>query len=75
LFGPVPTIIGAGSRVLWLQTRAASGALGCVSASTGRLEQQWRLPGVLAATSSSGDGALVATRSDVLGLIMNGCQG
>jgi hypothetical protein len=48
--------------------------LACVGARSGRIEQQWRLRDVAAVTSGP-DGALAATPSGVLGLIMADCRG
>jgi hypothetical protein len=74
LFDPGAVIVGSGTQVLWVQPGNNSNLLACVSARSGRIEQQWRPPGVTAATSSA-HGALVATPSGVLGLIMAGCTG
>lgn len=74
-FEPDAAIVGRGSRVLWVRTDRTAGRLACLSASTGRVEQEWQLPGVTSVASDS-DGALAAMPDgDVLGLIMNGCVG
>jgi hypothetical protein len=73
-FRPGAAIAGSGARVLWVRGTGRSELLTCVSAGSGRVEQRWQLPGVASVTSGR-DGALVATRSGVLGLIMAGCQG
>jgi hypothetical protein len=73
-FGSGAAIAGSGSRVLWVRAPNRPDLLACVSAESGRIEQRWHLSGV-SAVSSGRDGALAATRSGVLGLIMAGCRG
>jgi hypothetical protein len=68
------TILGHGSRVLWVRLDTDGDALACIDGVTGRIEQTWQLAAVNAVTSSRA-GALVATPTGVLGLIMSGCAG
>ncbi len=74
LFDPGAVVIAGGSRVLWVRPGSDSTLLGCLSATSGRLEQKWDLPGVNAVVSD-GNGALLATTRGVLGLIQDGCEG
>lgn len=74
VFDPRAVIVGSGARVLWVQPGSGSDLLTCVGAWTGRVEQHWRLPDVVAVTSGQG-GALAAASGGVLGLILAGCQG
>jgi hypothetical protein len=64
-------IVGTGSTVFWV--RGANG-LACLDAASGRVEQTWQIDFVNAVTSSRG-GAIAATPTGVLGLIMSGCAG
>jgi hypothetical protein len=73
-FGPGAVVTGAGARVLWVLAGGGSGALACVSATTGRVEQRWRLASINAVASDA-MGGLVATSNGLLGLILSGCQG
>ena len=73
-FDPGAVIVGDGARVLWVRPDSGSDMLACVGARSGRIEQQWRLRDVAAVTSGP-DGALAATPSGVLGLIMADCRG
>lgn len=68
-------IVGSGANVLWVQPSVfGANLLTCVSARTGRIEQRWHLPNVVAVTSGP-DGALAVASGSVLGLILAGCQG
>ncbi len=73
-FGPEAVIAGTGAKVLWLRTADSSNLLACVNATTGRVEQRWRVISVNAVASDR-SGALVATPSGVLGLVLSGCAG
>lgn len=67
-------IVGTGSNVLWLRSGDGSNLLACVDAATGRVEQRWQVQHVNAVTSTRA-GALVATPSGVVGLVLSSCSG
>ena len=73
-FGAGAVIAGTGAHVLWVRSDDSSNLLACVDATTGRIEQTWRVHNVNA-VSSDRRGALVATPSGVLGLVLSGCAG
>lgn len=73
-FGSGAVLVGTGSKVLWLRSGDGGNELACVNATTGRVEQTWRVDNVNA-VSSDRSGALVATPSGVLGLVLSGCTG
>ena len=67
-------LVGTGSRVLWLRSGGSGNLLACVDAATGRVEQRWQVLHVNAVTSTRA-GALVATPSGVVGLVLSSCSG
>ncbi|HKC28116.1 MAG TPA: hypothetical protein VKB75_08900 [Jatrophihabitans sp.] len=73
-FGRGVAIIAGGARAVWVLPGDRSGPLACISAETGQTQQRWDLPAINAVASDS-SGALVATRSGVLGLILSRCAG
>jgi hypothetical protein len=73
-FGSGAIIIGSGSQVLWMRAGSNGNLLACVDAASGRVEQRWRVIDVNAVASDR-SGALVATPSGVLGLVLSGCVG
>jgi hypothetical protein len=73
-FGAGAVIVGTGAHVVWLRAGESSNLLACVSATTGRIEQTWRVHNVNAVASDR-RGALVATPTGVLGLVLSGCAG
>jgi outer membrane protein assembly factor BamB len=78
--GPAPTfdpgaiVVAGGAHVVWVRNGGVSNLLACVDASTGRIEQRWRLPGAGVVASSNGT-AVVATDEGVLSLVLVGCAG
>jgi hypothetical protein len=74
LFDPGAVVIAGGARVLWVGSGSDSALLGCVSATSGRVEERWELPAVRGVVSNR-HGALVATEGGVLGLIEDRCEG
>jgi hypothetical protein len=73
-FGAGAVIAGAGEDVLWVSSMTDANALACLDATTGRVEQRWRVNGVNAVASDRG-GALAATSSGLLGLVLSDCRG
>lgn len=73
-FGRGAVIVAGGAGVVWVLPGERAGPLTCVGATTGQTEQRWDLPAVNSVASDH-SGALVATRSGALGLILSGCAG
>jgi hypothetical protein len=73
-FGPGAVIVAGGATVVWVRSGNGTDLLACVSARTGRVEQTWHIPGLVAVASGPG-AALVATPRVASALILAGCQG
>lgn len=73
-FGAGARIVGRGADVLWLRPADGGGPLSCVDAVTGRVEQRWDLPS-MRAVASDHSGAIVATDTGGLGLLLSACAG
>jgi hypothetical protein len=72
--GPGAVLAAAGGRVIWVRSGGGSGALWCVSATTGRAEQHWA--DVLGAIVSRPGAAYVASGSRVARLRLDrACRG
>jgi hypothetical protein len=73
-FGRGAVVVGGGERVLWVSSTSDTNFLACVHATTGEVQQRWRLGGVNAVASDR-HGALAATSTGLLGLVLSGCRG
>jgi hypothetical protein len=73
-FGPGAVIMSGGARVLWVRAGNGTDLLACVDARTGRVEQHWHVPGLVAVASRAGV-ALVGTQRVAYAPILSGCSG
>jgi hypothetical protein len=76
MFGPGADLLAGGRRVVWVRSGdESSDLLVCMEASTGRIEQRFRIIGDIPAVASTGGYAVLATAQGVLTMGLAGCRG
>jgi hypothetical protein len=74
-FNPGTSLVGAGSRVLWVLSGGGGPFLWCVDAATGDVAQTFTMPMGVNGVASDRSGAVVASDGGPVELVLSGCPG